>query len=236
MKRLVLLCALLPTAAFAGEEPLALLERYDKLMGPASFEATTEMKAHREDDSERTYKMTMLKSGPEKFRAGFLEPSSAKGQEILRVGDNFWVYMPNLKRSLRMAARDSFMGGDFNNADVLRVNYAADYVPTIAEDTAEHWLIECKAKSHTVAYDKVKLWLHKGDYMPLKAQYFASSGAMIRSAEFKDVKDFGGLKRPSIISMRNELVPARWSEMKTVEMKLVESIPETKFTQGALGK
>ena len=46
---------------------------------------------------------------------------------MLRNGDNLWVYIPNLKRATRVALRDSFQGGDFNNADVLRVNYEADY-------------------------------------------------------------------------------------------------------------
>ena len=31
------------------------------------------------------------------------------------------------------------MGGDFNNADVLRVNYSKDYDATIASQTDERW-------------------------------------------------------------------------------------------------
>ena len=69
----------------------------------------------------------ILKRDADKFRVWFSEPASVKGQEILRLGDNSWVYLPNLKRATRIANRDSFQGGDFNNADVLRVNYTVDY-------------------------------------------------------------------------------------------------------------
>jgi outer membrane lipoprotein-sorting protein len=231
---LALLVLVGPLAAHA-DEALEILARFDKLMGPTSFESTTEMVAHREDNTTRTYRMTILKAGTDKFRSLFLEPASAKGQEMLRVGDNLWVYMPNLKRALRMAARDSFMGGDFNNADVLRVSYSTDYTGTLVEKTAAHTLLECKAKNGTVAYDKIKLWV-TGEGLPLKAQYFAGSGAMIRSAEFKDVKDFNGHKRPAVITMKNELVPARWSELRTIDLKVVDGFPETKFSLSALGK
>src|SRR5262245_6626877 len=104
-----------------------LLAKYDAVMGPESFEAVTEMTAHREDGSTRTYKMRVLKGGRDKLRIWFLEPAAVRGQEMLRQGENLWVYLPNLKKPTRLASRESFQGGDFNNADVLRVNYQADY-------------------------------------------------------------------------------------------------------------
>src|SRR5687768_14084313 len=85
-----------------------LLRRYDAVMSPPNFESASAMTAHREDGSTRTYKMHVLKSGRDKLRATFKEPATAKGQEMLRNGENLWLYMPNLKRSVRVASRDSF--------------------------------------------------------------------------------------------------------------------------------
>src|SRR5690242_8775597 len=98
-------------APAADPDPHALLARYDAVMSPAFFEVDARMVAHRADGSTRGYKMHVLKSGADKLRASFLEPASAKGQEMLRNGDNLWLYMPNLKRAVRVAARDQFMGG-----------------------------------------------------------------------------------------------------------------------------
>src|SRR4051812_27096401 len=149
----------------AQADPAALLAKYDAIMGPAHFEGDFAMTAHRADGSARTYEMKAWKSGDDKFRSLFSSPSNAKGQEILRVGDNFWVYMPNLKRAVRLAARESFMGGDFNNADVLRVNYSADYVASVQGEATGTVTLELKAKSGAAAYDRILLTVRPGDAM-----------------------------------------------------------------------
>ena len=106
----------------------------------------------------------MLKRDADKFRVWFTEPASVKGQEILRIGDNVWVYLPNLKRATRIANRESFQGGDFNNADVLRVNYTADYTGTLApSDVPDTCCVQLKAKNPETAYDAIKLWVRKSD-------------------------------------------------------------------------
>ena len=212
------LCAalLLPQASQAAEPTAAdLLKQYDAIMGAESFEGNFAMSAHREDGTTRGYKMKVLKTGNDKLRLWFSEPASVKGQEMLRQGDNLWVYMPNLKRSLRVASRDSFQGGDFNNADVLRVNYQADYTVALAEqnEVADTWLLELQAKTPDAAYDHIKIWMRKSDSMPLKGEYYTQSGKMLRAAEFSDVKSFGGFKRPAKVVMKNMLATERFSTM-----------------------
>lgn len=236
---IALAIALTPLVARAeGASADALLRRYDEVMAPGDFEAVTRMVAHRDDGSTRTYQMTLLKSGEDKLRATFSAPASAKGQELLRSGDNLWLYMPNLKRAVRVASRDSFMGGDFNNADVLRVNYVADYAPSLVETTDTAYALELKAKGPEVAYDKIKLWMSKDDAsQPQRAEYYAKSGKLLRSAEFSDVKDFGqGFVRPARMVMKNEVSKARWSEMVWESVTLKDSIPSQRFVLDDLGR
>jgi outer membrane lipoprotein-sorting protein len=213
---LLSLLLLLPLAASAGTPSAEeLLARYDAIMGPTNYEATMTMVAHRDDGSTRAYKMRMLKAGDEKTRLWFQEPASARGQEILRQGDNAWLYLPNLKRSVRMANRDAFQGGDFNNADVLRTNYGRDYAAQVAEDPSmpEAYVLELKAKTEDASYDRIRLWVSRKDAMPLKGEYYTASGKLLRSAEFLEVKSFNGFKRPSRVVMRNMIATRRFSEL-----------------------
>jgi len=226
-----------------AQDASALLKRYDELMSPAFFDADTRMIAHRADGTTRSYKMRVQKSGVDKLRATFLEPAAAKGQEMLRNGDNLWLYMPNLKRAVRVASRDQFMGGDFNNADVLRVNYEADYNVTLGKsDKPGVVLLELKAKNASVAYDAIKLWMTKpvkdaSDSQPVRTELYASSGKLIRSATFSDVKDLGkGWKRPMKIVMKNELEPARFSEMVWDAAGLKEDVSSQRFVVDDLGR
>src|SRR4051794_36202063 len=193
-------------ALAAEPTPEELLRRYDKVMSPTTFDGLLTMIAHRQDDTTRSYKFRALKSKDDKIRTWFFEPAAAKGQEMLRVEDNMWVYMPNLKRALRLASRESFQGGDFNNGDVLRVNYTADYnAKLVPAGDDKLWAIELTAKSPEAAYDKIKLWMSRDKQMPAKAEYYAASGKLLRSASFEDVKSFHGHDRPAHIVMRNEL-------------------------------
>lgn len=225
--------------ALAGE-PTAeeLLARYDEVMGPHTFEAESQLTAWREDGSSRSYELRMLKAADDKSRIWFKAPASVKGQEILRVGDNMWVYLPNLKRATRVANRDSFQGGDFNNADILRVGYAKDYVgKRVPSEVPDTWALELKAKSLETAYDVIKLWVRKSDKLPVKAQYFGTSGQMLRSAEFSDFTEFEkGYHRPAKVVMRNELVKSRRSELVVKSLKRGVEAPTQRFTQTDLGR
>jgi outer membrane lipoprotein-sorting protein len=236
---LVALVSGLPAARAAEPTASEILRRYDEIMGPVNFESTTEMIAHRDDGSERTYRMRVLKSGNEKFRLWFQEPAAVRGQEMLRQGDNTWLYMPNLKRSVRMANRDSFQGGDFNNADVLRVNYEADYTAALGTEgaTADTWLVELKAKTPDASYDRIKLWVRRADSMPVKGEYYTASGKLLRAADFLDVKDFGGgYKRPAKVVMKNMLATKRYSVMTFTAINTKVTPSAAKFVLDDLGK
>ncbi len=228
----------LALAGAPSPEALALVRRYDAVMSPTFFEAQTVMVAHREDGTTRTYKMKTQKSGKDKLRAQFLEPASAKGQEMLRNGENLWLWMPNLKRAVRVASRDSFMGGDFNNADVLRVNYEADYDASIDVSDPAGDILLLKAKSQSAAYDAIKLWMTRDKSpQPIKAEFYAASGKVLRRAEFFDVKDFGkGLVRPARIKMTNEISSGRWSEMSWEAIAVKDDIPSQRFVLDDLGR
>lgn len=233
----VMMLVAVPALA-ADPTPEELLKKYDAVMGPRTFESESSMTAWREDGTSRTYVMRFLKSEDDKFRIWFREPASVKGQEMLRVGDNVWAYLPNLKRATRIANRDSFQGGDFNNADVLRVNYTRDYsAKLVPSDVPDTYALELKAKSPDTAYDAIKLWVRKVDGMPVKGQYFGTSGQMLRSAEFTDFTEFDkGYSRPAKVVMRNEVTKSRRSEMVMKSLKLNVDTPAQRFTQSDLGK
>lgn len=213
---MVVLGLIAPRLARAAEPVTAaqLMHKYDAVMGAENFEGIFEMAAHREDGTTRTYKMRVLKSGSEKLRLWFQEPAAVRGQEMLRQGENMWVYMPSLKRAVRVASRDSFQGGDFNNADVLRVNYEVDYNGTLApSDVPETNLLDLTAKTPDAAYEHIKLWMRQSDDMPVKGEFYTASGKLLRAAEFSDVKSFNGFKRPAKVVMKNMLATERYSTM-----------------------
>jgi outer membrane lipoprotein-sorting protein len=227
----------LTAPALAGEPSAqALLARYDAAMGAPSFGGVMIMTAHRDDDTTRSYRMKMIKSGDDRFRAWFLEPAASRGQEILRQGENLWIYLPSLKRAVRMANRDSFQGGDFNNADVLRVNYSKDYRAQILPEGGDGWLLELHARTDDAAYDHIKLWLSRPEGLPVKGEYYTASGKLLRTAEFSDVRSWGTVKRPSRVVMKNMIALKRWSELQVESFDTTVQPASGRFVLDDLGR
>ena len=236
------LIAALLAAAPPPPDPQALLARFDEVMAPVAYDAKVRMTAFRDDGTTRSYKLRVLKSGDDKVRVTFSEPKNAVGQEMLRQGDNLWVYMPALRRAVRLASRESFMGGDFNNADVLRVHWQSDYKAALKATPTENGValvqLELTAKSTDASWDKILLWMTDGPAaksQPVRSEFYASSGKLLRAVTYADVKAMSGKERPGRIEMTNALAPARRSVMEWEDLVIKGDIDAQRFTLDDLG-
>ncbi|MFZ9521690.1 MAG: outer membrane lipoprotein-sorting protein, partial [Silvanigrellaceae bacterium] len=121
---------------------------------------------------------------------------------------------------------------------VLRVNYKADYTGALGKsDNPELVVLELTSKNVNTSYDVVKLWMRKSDSMPVRGEYFGTSGKILRSAEFSEFKEFSkGYKRPAKVVMRNELIKERYTELLTQTMNVDASFPDQRFALTDLGK
>ncbi len=225
--------------AFAGEpSAVEILRHYDDVMAPQVAEMESSMTVTRDDGSQRTYLMRILKKGEDKTRIAFDKPASMAGQEILRVGDNSWIYLPDIKRATNMSNRESFQGGDFSNADMLRSNLGADYTPKLVDEADKTlFALELTSKSKETAYQTVKLWVRRPDFLPVRAQYFGTSGKLMRSTVFSEYQTFQtGYVRPAKVVMVNETVKNRQSELMILKLKTKVEIPDGRFVLSDLGK
>src|SRR4030042_1815885 len=125
-------------------------------------------------------------------------PANEKGRSTLRLGDNMWLYIPNVGKPVRITSLQSVVGGVFNNADILQLDYAAEYDVEKLEEMGNEYLLHLKAKTKTVAYDRLKLWADKNRKLPTKIECRTEADMLIKTLYFKEVKDFGGgIVRPS---------------------------------------
>ena len=225
-----------PEAPKAEPTAAELLTRVDEILSPPEFEAKLTFVSHKARGETHTYSMRLLKKGNDMFRVWFLSPPDDVGQEVLRIGEDMWSYMPNLKRALKVSTKQDFQGGDFANSDVLRVALTRDYTPTIAEQTPEQWVLDLAARNDTVTYARVKIWVRKKDNQPEKLEYYTASGKAIRAMDLQDLKTYGKLVRPTKWVMHNLLEPKRQSEMTYESFAFRKDIDGALFEQAALGR
>lgn len=240
MKRLfTLITAFLLMAGSAGAaEPDAteIVKKIDTLLAPNTFRAKTEMVTHRSDNTEHNYKMELYKFGLAKTRIVFSYPPDQAGTQMLRHDENVWMYLVNLKRSIRVASRQQLMGGDFSNGDLLRLNLVDDYVSTLQSQDDQNYTLELKARSNEVTYDKIIFTVRKSDLMPLEQRIYTLSGKHVKTLIYEDVKTFGKAKRPARLKMMDELDKKRWSIITYVTFLPDYKVDEDFFTLNQLGR
>jgi outer membrane lipoprotein-sorting protein len=200
---LMIILFVIPAYALDGTQ---LLEKVDKNLNPESYEAYRKLINVEPDGKRKEYTLFTIKKGIDKIAAIFLAPASEKGRSILRLGDNMWLYIPNVGKPIRITSLQSVVGGVFNNADILNLDYAAEYKVESIKETGRQYLFFLKAKTRDVAYDRLKMWVDKSKLLPTKIECLTEKSLLIKTLYFKDHKDFGGgLVRPAVIETDSPL-------------------------------
>jgi outer membrane lipoprotein-sorting protein len=231
MKKLLwlILClvALPVAAAIDGTE---ILKKVDRNLEPETYESYRQLTDIQPDGSKKVSVLYTMKKGRDKVVALFLAPASDKGRVTLRLGDNMWLYIPDVGRPIRITSLQSVTGSVFNNADILRIDYTAEYNVEAAEEQSDAYLLSLKAKTGEVAYDKLKMWVDKKLLLPVTIEAYAASGLLLKTLHFSNVKDFGGgIKRPATIETDSPLQKGYKSIMLWSGIKKA-NLPDEIFT------
>ena len=218
----VLWCAMLlgsaaPLYALDGAQ---LLAQIDKNLSPESYESYRKIINIEPDGKKKEYVYFTAKKGTDKMVGLFLSPASEKGRSTLRLGENMWLYVPNVGKPIRITSLQSVIGGVFNNADILALDYSVEYTVEKMETLPNETLLFLKARTKTVAYDRLKMWVDKNKNLPTKIECLTEANMLIKTLYFKDLKDFGaGLVRPAIIETDSPLHKGYKSIMIFAKMK-----------------
>lgn len=227
------LCLPLLASALDGVE---ILKKVDRNLEPESYESYRKLINIEPDGTKKEFVIYSAKKGKDQIATLFLSPSSDKGRSTLRQGDNMWLYIPNVGKPVRITSLQSVVGGVFNNADIMRLDYAVEYDVQSVEEQGELYLLKLKAKTGDVAYDKLSMKVDKKLLLPTEIEAYASSGMLMKTLRFKDIKDFGGgIKRPATVETDSPLYKGYTSLMLYSGLKKKEFSDEV-FTQGFMAR
>lgn len=237
LKSLIVLTSLwlLPTWSLAldGNE---ILRQVDQNMQPESSEMYRKLINLEPNGKRKEFVLYSVKKGSSAAVALFLEPASEKGRATLRQDENMWLYIPNVGKPIRITNLQSVVGGIFNNSDILRLDYSAEYTTENIEDQNDSYLLNLKAISTTVAYDRLEMTVDKETLLPITIKCYASSGMLIKNLHYSKIKDFGdGLVRPSMLETDSPLHEGYKSVMLFAQIKRKE-VPDEVFTLNYLPK
>lgn len=224
---LLLLMAPGPARALDGTQ---MLQQVDRNLAPESYEMYRKLINIEPDGSRKEFVLYMVKKGREKMLALFLSPASDKGRSTLRIGDNMWLFIPEVGKPLRITSLQSVVGGVFSNQDILALDYSVEYSVETAEEQPDAYILSLKARTDVVAYDRLKMWVDKKAILPVKIEAYAASGLLIKTLRYSDIKDLGdGAMRPGTLETDSPLYKGYKSVMLFAEVRPKE-LPDEIFT------
>jgi outer membrane lipoprotein-sorting protein len=226
---LAALLVLLAAPAFAIDGT-ALLQKVDRNLEPESYEMVRKLVNIEPDGTRKEFVLYSVKKGRDRLVAVFLDPASERDRATLRLGENMWLYIPNVGKPVRITSLQSVIGGVFNNADILRLDYATEYDVERVTEESDSYLLALKAKTGDVAYDRLKMKVDRKTVLPIAIECHAASGLLIKTLRFKDTKDFGGgIKRPATLETDSPLYKGYRSLMLYGTIKS-RRVPDEVFT------
>ena len=222
-----------PALALDGNE---ILRQIDANMQPQSYEMYRKLINVEPDGKKKEFVLYTVKTGQDKMVALFISPASEEGRATLRLGDNMWLYIPNVGKPLRITSLQSVIGGIFNNSDILRLDYHFEYNAESISEEEETYQLDLKAKSPSVAYDRLQMTVDKKTLLPTTIECYAVSGMLIKTLHYSKIKDFGdGLVRPSVLETDSPLNKGYRSIMLFAKLEKKEFADEV-FTLNYLSK
>lgn len=223
------------TAAPAGNsEAAALVAKADAIRVPKGsyeFDAVVTSFDGEQKKSENGYKAYVKDLN--NSLVAFTSPASERGKSLLMLGDDLWIYLPNVKKPVRIPLQQRLVG-DVSNGDITRINLAEDYTAVQAGEAnvngSDCHVLELTAKSETKTYNKIKYWVAKADGKPVKAEYFTVSGQSLKTCTFEDFRQEAGAVRPMKLVFQDSMNASKKSILVFKDM-VTKSFSDNMFTK-----
>jgi hypothetical protein len=191
-----------PGAPPAAEpSPQEVVEKADEVRFPKeSFQVEVEIVSKTGDSEPESRRYRILAKGNEAAIVLTVEPQSERGQALLMRGRDLWVFMPDVSQPIRLSLSQRLVG-QVANGDVARANFSGDYTAKILRydpcgDEA-CYVLELEANDSAVAYHRVVYWVEQQTFHPFKAEFYAISGRLLKTATYGAFKPLGGKIRPT---------------------------------------
>jgi len=224
---MVILLLAVPAYAVDGNEILA---QVDRNLAPDAYEMYRKLINVEPDGRKKEFILFTVKKGRDRIAGLFLAPASDKGRTTLRLGENMWLYIPNVGKPVRITSLQSVVGGVFNNSDILQLDYTEEYTVTRVDEQEKELLLHLKARTRSVAYDQLRMWVDREKVLPTKIECLTEAAMLIKTLYFKDIKDFGGgIVRPALMETDSPLYKGYRSYMIYAKIAPRE-IPDEAFT------
>lgn len=209
--------------------PTEILARADEIRSPSgSYQMQVEVESS--DGSKSSFQVDI--SGKDATLIKSQAPAREVGKNFLMIGQDMWAYLPNIRRSIRVALNQK-LSGQAVNGDISRMRWRDDYEPTLEKDEADAWILLLRSISTGTTYEGVRVWIAKDSFRPIKGEFLTKSGRILKRVQYAEYRDIGGGLRPTVVRIENADKADEFSVLRIISMREKE-FSSSHFTQSAL--
>lgn len=192
---------------------------------------------------ERTLKLNAYGIGRDRTFIRILAPPKEAGITTLRIENNMWNYLPKVERTIKIPPSmmlQPWMGSDFTNDDLVKessivYDYTHEVVAEETIDSHEAYKVELLPKPEAaVTWGKLVLWVRKGDYVPLREEFYAERGKLIKLLEYSEIKQMSDREIPTVWKMTSVTKKDHVTTIVVADVVYNEPLDDSIFTMAHL--
>lgn len=227
------------TVQAGGLSAQAILKNVDELKSPQTdYRVTARITSKKNKKKDKSAVYEILMKGQDKTIIKTLQPEMDRGTSLLMLKYDLWVFLQSISKPLRISLQQRLFG-DVANGDIARANFSGDYEPelidTVTIKNKAIYVLNLIAKDEKVTYHRVKLWVTKETFYPLKGEFYAFSGKLLKICYYTKYKKVLGKMRPTRLVLDNPVVKGKRTIIDYYNMKL-DSFSDKIFTKNYMKK
>ena len=233
---LVLTLAAAPVPAEEIDARALVRAAWDNFRGLSSYGEMT-MIIHR-PSWERTMSMRAWTRGEKHSLVRITAPKKDAGNGTLLIDNVMWTFSPKVNRVIKVPSSmmgQSWMGSDFSNKDVSRMDDIVDqYTHTLlgTEENEGHTVYVIESVPHedaAVVWGKEILRI-RDDHVLVSQEYYDQDGVLVKTMESLEIGAMGGRTIPLRQRMGKVDTDDEWTEIRVDSMKFDVELKDSLFT------
>ena len=161
----------------------------------------------------------------------FVAPPRSVGRSLLALSRDLWIYLPDAGKPVRIPLSQRLVG-QVANGDIARADYAGDYDATLLGDEAVEGVachvLDLKAKTKDVTYSAIKYWVAREGRRPVKAEFYASTGTLLKTGVFDNFQAIDGHLLATRLTLTDAIRKDRRSVLDYGEV-IIRALPDKYF-------
>ncbi len=225
-----------------------ILKKSQLALASKDDSATIKMKIIEADGSSKERELTFKRKFADKKNqtiVKILKPVDQRGAGFLNVvednSEQQWIYLPSSKQVRRFVSKnkqEGVLGSELSPQDLDLTTIQSSAAKFLKKDkigASEVALIEVTSKSNQTAYSKAIVWVHLGQFVPLRIEFYDARGQAQKRIDFQNYVKINQVQRAQKVIIKN-LNNKRSTELSLSGMKVNSGLKDDVFTQRALSK